>query len=164
MPEAVAITVGAERAIVHLKSWVPEPVLPSLVPASLGGDFRVLRVGPGEWLAVSGLLRGDVLRERLDHYLRGDSVAVLDWSCALKVLRVEGPVARELLVRGCGLDLHPEQFPVGRCTRTRFAQLPVLIHCTETKPGFDLYVGRSYFAWLKTWVEDAAVAFDAATG
>lgn len=58
-----------------------------------------------------------------------------------------------------GLDLHPEHFPADRCTRTRFAQLPAIVHCTDPKPRFDLYVGRSYFAYLQSWLSDAALEF-----
>jgi sarcosine oxidase, subunit gamma len=154
--EGIQIIAPPDRAIVHLKSWSLEPGPPSLVPPGLGGDLRVLNLGPGEWLAVSDVLQSPKLKESLDRHLNSDSIAATDISNGLKALRVEGPAARELLARGCGLDLDPEHFPAGRCTRTRFAQLAVVVHCLDAKPRFDLYAGRSFLPWLKSWLVDAA--------
>jgi sarcosine oxidase subunit gamma len=155
--EPVQITVPADRAIVHLKSWDVSPIHPSLTPPGLGGDLRVLNLGPGEWLAVSEVLPSPKLKEALDRQLKDDSIAVIDISNGLKVLRVEGSQTRDLLARACCLDLHPEHFAAGRSTRTRLAQLSVVVHCFDSKPRFDLYVGRSYFGYLKSWLTDAAV-------
>jgi sarcosine oxidase subunit gamma len=158
--QVLQITPVGTRAVVHLKRWSPEPTLPSLLPAGLGGEIRVLNVGPGEWYVVSDRLDGPTLHERLARYLKDDDIAAADVTCGLKALRIEGPAARKLLTRGCGLDLHPEYFPTGRCTRTRFAQLPVIVHCPDAGPRFDLYVGRSYLAYLQSWLADAAMEFE----
>jgi len=154
--EGAQIIAPPDRAIIHLKSWATVPIQPSLTPPGFGGDHRVLNLSPGEWLAVSETLPNSKLTEALDRHLQNDTIAITDISNGLKTLRVEGPAARELLSRGCGLDLHPERFPPGRCTRTRFAQLSVVIHCVDAKPRFDLYVGRSFLPWLKSWLTDAA--------
>jgi sarcosine oxidase, subunit gamma len=158
--QVLRIAFAGTRAVVHLKCWLPEPTLPSLIPAGLGGEIRVLNIGPGEWYVVSDRLDGPALHERLARYLKEDDIAAADLTCGLKALRVEGPAARELLTRGCGLDLHPEQFPAGRCTRTRFAQLPIIVHCPDARARFDLYVGRSYLAYLQSWLTDAAMEFE----
>jgi sarcosine oxidase subunit gamma len=74
---------------------------------------------------------------------------------------VRGSAARELLSKGCGLDLHPESFPAGHCARARFAQIPVVIECLEEPPRFEMTVARSYLQYLQSWLEDAAVEFEA---
>jgi len=158
--QVLRIVFAGTRAVVHLKCWLPEPTLPSLIPAGLGGEIRVLNIGPGEWYVVSDRLDGPALHERLARYLKEDGIAAADLTCGLKALRVEGPAARDLLTRGCGLDLHPEHFSAGRCTRTRFAQLPVIVHCPDAGRRFDLYVGRSYVEYLHSWLRDAAVEFE----
>jgi sarcosine oxidase, subunit gamma len=157
--EPPQITLATNRAMVHLKSWATEPGLPILVPARPGDDLRVLNLGPSEWLVVSDVLSSPRLKESLDRHLKDDSFAATDVSNGLKTLRIEGATARELLVRGCGVDLRPERFPAGRCTRTRFAQLLVVIHCLDPKSRFDLYVGRSYLAYLKSWLLDTTLGF-----
>jgi sarcosine oxidase subunit gamma len=65
-----------------------------------------------------------------------------------------------LLSKGCGLDLHPRSFPAGRCARTRFAQIPVVLDCPDEDSRFDMYAGRSYRQYLHEWLLDAAVEFE----
>jgi hypothetical protein len=60
------------------------------------------------------------------------------------------------VIGGCGLALHPRAIPAGRCTRIRFAQLAVDVHCTDLKASFDLYVVRSSIKYLHAWLLDAA--------
>jgi len=173
-PDAVQITEVGKRASVRVKAWSPagisapgsaaEPLAAersaaSIVPPGLEEQVRVLSFAPAEWLVVSDGIEGPRLADQLSQRVAGEGMAVVDLSCALKALRVEGPAARELLSRGCGLDLHPRTFPAGLASRTRFAQLPVIIDCTDPKPCFDLYVGRSHLNYLKSWLTDAAVEF-----
>jgi sarcosine oxidase subunit gamma len=74
------------------------------------------------------------------------------------VFELDGDVAREILAKGCGLDLYPEFFPPGHDTRTRLAKIAVHVVCLEMS-RFDLYVARSYAAYLGDWLRDAAVEF-----
>ena len=82
---------------------------------------------------------------------------MVDLSQAFAVLSVSGPGTRDLLMKGCGLDL--DSFPVGYCTRTRFVQLHITLHCADAAPFFELYVGRSHVAYLESWLKDAALEF-----
>jgi sarcosine oxidase subunit gamma len=161
---AVQITPVAGRAIVQLKVWshpraVTDPAhtpMTSLVPSGLGGQVRVLAFAPGEWLAISDTLEGSRLCERLNEHINSHDIAITDVNCALKVMRVEGPAARGLLERGCGLDLNPQAFGAGHCVRTRFAQLPVVLQSIHPQERFELYVGRSYLAYLESWLDEVA--------
>ncbi len=130
-----------------------------LIPPELTGQANVLHLGPGEWLIVSDALEGAALHAQLAQYLEGESIALVDLSCALKALRIEGPCARELLSKGCALDLHPNSFTAGHSSRTRFGQLSVILHCTDTAPRFDLYVARSSVPYLQSRLRDSAREF-----
>jgi hypothetical protein len=81
----------------------------------------VLSFSPLESLLVFDSVPGPKLHEHVAQHLGQESIAVVDLSCGLRALRLEGPTTRELLSKGCGLDLHPDSFPAGRCTRTRLA-------------------------------------------
>jgi|HubBroStandDraft_6_1064221.scaffolds.fasta_scaffold624661_2 sarcosine oxidase subunit gamma len=152
--EAFQISEIHARAVVCLKPWSLNQLSPSLVPPGLGGEVRVLSFGPQESFMVSERIAGPKLREQLERHVEG--IAAVDLSCAIKVLRVEGLAVSEVLAKGCGLDLDPRRFPAGRCTRTRLAQLAVVIDCIEPSSCFDLYVGRSHMTYLHTWLVDAA--------
>src|SRR5580704_549372 len=152
--EAFQISEIHARAVVCLKPWSLNQLSPSLVPPGLGGEVRVLSFGPQESFMVSERIAGPKLREQLERHVEG--IAAVDLSCAIKVLRVEGLAVSEVLAKVCGLDLDPRRFPAGRCTRTRLAQLAVVVDCIEPSSCFDLYVARSHVTYLHTWLVDAA--------
>jgi sarcosine oxidase, subunit gamma len=147
--------IPAGRAILHLKTWTRAPVsLPGL--ASGVCDARLLALGPDEWLMMSDSIDGPGLHGALAGPAREHGIAVADLSQGMAGLELGGVAARDVLSMGCGLDLHARSFPVGSVTRTRFAQLPAVIECTNAGPRYELYVGASYLAYLKGWIEDAA--------
>lgn len=159
------------RTLLLMKSWLPEhtsgskPVvlagqeLPSPVGATTSGSLRALCTGPGEWLIASPTHRNSSLRDHIEPDLPQQGLLIVDLSDGLAALEVRGSAVRELLSKGCGLDLHPRSFPAGRCARTRFAQISVVIVCLDESPRFELYVARSYSHYLQSWLGDAAVEF-----
>jgi sarcosine oxidase, subunit gamma len=154
------------------QSWVPEGpgidsvprlegrAFPSQVGATSRGSVRVLCLAPGDWLIVSREHTASGLRQRLEPDLAGQGLALVDVTDAFATIEVHGPAARELLAKGCGLDVHRHSFVTGRCARTRFAQTPALIECIDDSPRFELSVARSYFDYLYSWLKDAAVEFE----
>ena len=159
-PDALNITRINTRASVQLKSWMPRgnTSVAAALMAPAGG--RLLELAPGEWLLISDTLGPDVLRVHAREIER-QGIAAVNVSPGLAAFSVEGLAAREIIENSCGLDLHPGKFPVGTCTRTRMAQLPVIIDAVGGAPRFELYVGRSYAVYLSSWLEDAALGFDA---
>jgi sarcosine oxidase subunit gamma len=156
MLELELSAIPAGPAILHLKTWKRAPAsLPSLV-SSAGAGARLLALGPAEWLMISESLDGPGLHAAVADLARSHGMAAVDLSQGMAGLKLQGAAARDVLASGCGLDLHPRAFPVGCCTRTRLAQLAVVIECTHPEPQYELYVGASYLAYLKAWLEDAA--------
>jgi sarcosine oxidase, subunit gamma len=162
MPSAAPLQVTRikQRACVHLKSWTTELDVRPLTLDGNGEDIRILIYAPGEWLAVSDVLAGPMLKDHLDRELSAQPLAAVDLSQALAPLRIEGVAARDVLAKSCGLNLDPRVFLPGTCTRTRLAQLPVVVHCTDPGPKYDLYAGRSYLSYLFAWLSDAAMEFE----
>ena len=170
----VHVTLVRDRTSLRLKSWLPEHMhggrpamltgqeFPSKVGATLCGPMRVLCVGPGDWLVVSQPESALNLREFLEPEALRLGLALVDVTDGLAILDVRGSTARELLSKGCGIDWHPRMFPVGRCTATRFAQIPVVIDYVDASPRFELHVARSYFEYLYSWLLDAAAEFGGA--
>jgi sarcosine oxidase subunit gamma len=168
----VQITTMTFRTSLRLKSWLPQhtngvkPVvlagrqLPLQVGATLPASPRVLCVGPGEWLVVSYARQALELREDIEPALSRQGLVLVDLTHGLSGLDVRGSAAREVLSKGSGLDFHPRSFPVDRCARTRLAQIPVVIDCLDASPRFELYVARSYFQYLHSWIFDAASEFE----
>jgi sarcosine oxidase subunit gamma len=170
--ERVQITSVSGRTLLRLKSWLPEyttrgkPValagqeLPSRVGATLSGAMHALCVGPGEWLITLHEHQASSLREHIEPDLSKQGLVLVDLTDGLAVLQAQGSAVREVLCKGCGLDFHPRSFLAGRCARTRFAQIPVVIECLDEPPRFDFYVARSYLRYLHSWFTDATAEFD----
>jgi sarcosine oxidase subunit gamma len=136
------------------------PLPKKALTSSVAEDLMALWLGPDEWLLVA---RG---QERpLDHMARealsGRAASVVDVSDGLSVIAVEGPRARDLLARGCSLDLHPRVFADGAVARSLLAKAPVILHRRD-KDSFDLYVGRSFAEYLWQWLAVSASDLDLA--
>ena len=72
------------------------------------------------------------------------------------VVNITGAHSRDLLAKGCGLDLHPRAFGPGRCAKTILAKAGVIIRQVDDSPSFDVIVRRSVADYLARWLEDAA--------
>ena len=135
---------------------------PELVGATANGRADILCTGPTDWLIIApdpditGLLHG------LGEAFEGSSFRATNASHALTRLAIEHSEARVLLAKGTALDLDPTCFPPGRCARTRFADIPVIVRCMRMS-AFELIVASSYQEYLISWLNDAAREFQALT-
>src|ERR1700723_883160 len=106
--EDIYISRVGSRTSVLLKSWLFDRADP---PAAAAAEqFRMLHLAPGEWLATSDHIAGAALCQHLEWYAAKEGVAVVDLSQGLSVLRITGAASREVLTKGCGLDLDPRHF------------------------------------------------------
>lgn len=129
--------------------------LPQTVNSWSGDDPVICRVGPDTWLLISSLHEAVELEDAIRTGCKGSSCAVTDVSDANVTLTLEGPRAAAVLARGCGLDLSTKAFITNACSRTRLAQLPVLLRRT-THERFELVVDRAVARFVFNWVLDAA--------
>ena len=123
-----------------------------------GADVTVLWLSPDEFLLVSAAVAGDNLVEELSAIVAGSADAVVDLSANRTTFVLEGPAAREVLEKGCPLDLHPRTFTTGTAVNTNLGRVPVILH----QIGADAYriFPRSSFAdHLGRWLIDAMAEF-----
>jgi len=118
--------------------------------------FTVIWLGPDEWYIVAPAGEEMDVAAQLEEALAGQHFAVNDLASGLTTVRVNGQNARELLQKGCTLDLHPRAFGEGQCAQTLVAKAGVLILFRGDEPSFDLVVRRSFADYLFLWIEDAA--------
>ncbi len=120
-----------------------------------GDDLSVLWLGPDEWLVATPPDRQAELPEALREQLRELRAAVTDVSAGQTSIRLRGDHARDVLAKGCSLDLHARAFGPGRCAQTNVAKIMALIWQIDDAPTFDLIVRRSFADYLARWLEDA---------
>ena len=99
------------------------PVEPNTV--GTGGGRAALWLGPDEWLVVGA--DGD--ETAIVRALEGAEgwITAVDVSANRTVLELAGPRAREVLAKGCSLDLHPRAFGPGQCAQTALARTQVIL-------------------------------------
>ena len=140
---AVARVVGA-----------PVPTTPNTV--ARGDGNVVCWLGPDESLIVTPSEREGAIARELRAALAELFVAVTEISGGQTVIALRGEAVRELLAKGCPLDLHPRVFGVDRCAQSHLAKAPILIRQVDEAPSFEIVVRRSFADYLWTWLEDAA--------
>lgn len=139
---------------------------PPLVPLgsmTIGGRV-IMWLGPDEWLVACPAGEEKALFAELRAALVGVHAALVDLTDAQTIIRVSGPRARDLIAKGCTLDLHPHTFGVGHVARSTLAHIQVTLYQSagdseKGGPAFDLYVGRSFAQHLWLWLEDGAREF-----
>lgn len=135
-------------------------VLPGAPNSVQSADERtVLWLGPDEWLVLTPPGEERALCDRLDETLQGTHAAIVDVSGNRAHLRLSGREAREVLAKGCPLDLHPRHFKAGSCAQTVLARTAILLHQLDEAPTFDLFPRRSFASYVMAWLEDAMREF-----
>jgi sarcosine oxidase subunit gamma len=123
------------------------PSFPTPAPGRVApwGRRSVLWLGPSEWLVVDGdpaKLPGGV-----------------DVSANRTTLELSSPHAREILEKGCALDLHPRAFAAGHCAQTTVARTQVILWQLSDAPTYHLLIRCSFARYLADWLVDATREF-----
>ena len=144
---------GKEQAVAERLGIDPAPGRASGIEAG-----SALWLAPGAWMVVAeGLEEGALYKSLLDE-LQG-LAAVIDQSHGRAALRVSGARARDVLAKGCRLDLHPRAFTPGMCAQSAIAQIGVLLHQVDEAPTYDLYLFAGYALDFLEWLTTSAAEF-----
>lgn len=147
-------TDAAFLAAARATAGVELPLEPNTTRRS--GSLTALWLGPDEWLITAPAGEERALAPTLRAGLAGHHAAVIDLTESRTVIAVSGVPARDLLAKGCTLDLHPRAFPVGACAQTGLARAGVLLHLVDEGPTFEITIPRSFADYLWAWLADAA--------
>jgi len=155
-------------AVLRVQSWDMEAVVPLAVEALLSiawprtvgavelGRAEVICIGPTEWLTITSDRNAVPLLQSVVKGFQNSPFRTTDVSSALVRIDIQGPQARRLLSKACALDVHPTMFPSNSAARTRFAGVPVVVHCRQ-ESVFECIVSLSYRDYLLAWLNDAAI-------
>jgi sarcosine oxidase subunit gamma len=120
-----------------------------------------LRLGPDEWLLWAAEEEGGRIAAEVSSALAGQHFSLVDVSHGRAAFAVSGVEAAFLLNSGCPLDLSPAAFPAGAATRTLVGKCEVILARTDNRqtgdrPIFDVECGRSFAAYLRDFLMEAA--------
>jgi heterotetrameric sarcosine oxidase gamma subunit len=119
-------------------------------------DTLVLGVRPERWLLLTPPAPPGAALANWQGACAACAAAV-ELSSALTALHLTGPAVREVLARGCRLDLHPEAFAPGTAAASQMAQVPVVLGALPA--GWLLLTPSSTARHFREWLGAAAAPF-----
>ncbi|WP_028266234.1 sarcosine oxidase subunit gamma [Arthrobacter sp. MA-N2] len=137
------------------------------LPAACGevtGTERAttLWLGPEEFLVVApemahDSLGGDLVRALVEA-LGEDQGQVVDLSANRTTFELSGIRARDVLEKGCSLDLHPRAFRPGTALATEIGNIPAMLLKTG-EDSFLIFPRASFADFLGRWLLDGMREF-----
>ena len=161
-------------SIIRIQSWDSAAIAPSAVEDNLAvawpkktgavasGRVDIICVGPMDWLVLAADPDAISRLHQFDTLFQGSTFRATNVSQALIRIQIGGTEVRDLLAKGCSIDLDPPLFPPGRSARTRFAGMPVIVRCVRHST-FELIVTLSYADYFLSWLDDATLEFESTT-
>ncbi|MGE8943642.1 sarcosine oxidase subunit gamma [Leptospira interrogans] len=132
--------------------------LPEPGHASTAGEWSAVWIQPGMWLVTSPFTGPGDLLNRLATIV-GTTASLTDQTFGKTVLRLAGPHARDVLAKGCRVDLHPRVFGPGQSAVTPLSQVSCVLAQVDDKPTFDLIVPSTFAVAAVEWLEIAAAEY-----
>ena len=159
--------------LINLRGQPDEDGLIQAVAAILGGELPLMPnttaqygaitlcwLRPDEWLVMTPTV--ETVEATLVALRQiGGSIAVTEVSSAYAVMGLSGSQARQVLAKGCTLDLHPRQFTTGHCAQSLLAKADVLLIARD-EDDMEIVVRRSFADYLWRWLVDAAEEYGVA--
>lgn len=118
-------------------------------------DRAALWLSPDEWLVIVPFTAREATIDALRAALAGRHVLIADVSANRVTLELSGPKAREVIAKGCGLDLHSRAFRPGQCAQTVLARSQALIWQIDEAPTYRLLVRPSFAGYVADFLIDA---------
>jgi heterotetrameric sarcosine oxidase gamma subunit len=121
-----------------------------------GSGYDVRWAGPGQFYVVAeGRGEGALYRELKEKL--GDLASLSDQSHGRLMIRIGGAKSRNVLAKGTAVDLHHQEFPIGKSAVTQMAHIGA--HLTRTgEDEFELSVfrgfARIFWEWLTVQAEE----------
>ena len=123
------------------------------------GDGKfALWLGPDERLVIlpKDLIR--IVEMNLERRLQGRHYSAVDLSSGLVILDIRGRDVRNIISKGCSIDLHQKYFNIGQCFQTLIDKINVVCFPLEND-CIRVIIRRSYSKALIRWLEDASLEF-----
>lgn len=127
-------------------------------PARVAGQgIAFVWAGPDQWMAIADRGANRDLEHELKPLLSGIA-SVVDQSDGRVVVRVSGPLSRQVLAKGVPIDLHPRAFGANAAAITHASHIGVIMWQLDDTSTFELAMFRSYADSFAHWLLEAAEA------
>jgi len=132
------------------------------VPGGRPAPDLAVWLGPDEWLLTSAAEAPGELEARVRAAVVPLGGSAADVSAQRITLRLTGERVRDVLARGCAIDLHPRFFRGGSSAQTTLGLAGVvLLALSDAGDDYLVLVRSSFAGYLADWLLDAAFEFAA---
>jgi sarcosine oxidase subunit gamma len=94
----------------------------------------------------------------LHQKLAAFNAAVVEVGDAFVAVKIAGPNSRDVLAKGCTIDLHPRAFKTGSVVQTNLAKAQIALYQLD-ETTYRIFARRSFAEYLWTWLEDAGIEY-----
>lgn len=129
--------------------------LPMTPTAVTQGDLTIVWAGPFQWLAVS---RQKNVVSQLTNSLKGYA-AISDQSDGRIVIIIQGARVRDLLAKGCSVDLHPRSLSRDGTVLTTIGGIGAQLWQVQNSDAFYIVVARSMAGSFWSWLTHSGLEF-----
>lgn len=131
---------------------------PAANTVNSAGARHLVWLGPDETLLLCEAGKEEELQRLLKAEFTGTHNAVSNVTDGLCALQLDGAAVRQVLAKGCALDLHPSAFAAGQCAQTLVSHAGVTLIATDAD-SFLLICRTSFAPYMVDWLQDAALEF-----
>ena len=132
--------------------------IPSESPGTAKNEaLTVFWMGPDRWWLVgdgAALPSVNEIRQELAAF----NAAAVEIGDAFAAVEIAGAKARDVLAKGCTIDLHPRVFEADSVVQTNLAKAQITLNQID-ETTYRIFARRSFAEYLWTWLEDAGMEY-----
>ena len=122
------------------------------------GERHIVWLGPDEYLLLCESGKEKALYDTLTSTIKANHFAITDVSDSLCALSLSGAAVRDVLAKGCSLDVLPSKFGAGRCAQSLLAHAGITLMALPND-AFILICRTSFATYVHDWLVDAALEY-----
>ena len=122
------------------------------------GKRHVVWLGPDEFMVICEAGKDEELTSAIHASFGNRHAAVTNITDALAAFHLKGVAVRQVLAKGCALDLHQNSFASGDAAQTLLSHASVTIMALANDE-FIVICRTSFASYLHDWILDAALEY-----
>ena len=158
VPQIIELRGNCSDAFASAVQQVLGVNIPLESPGTTKSDaLIVFWMGPDRWWLIGGAAALPSVNE-LRQKLAAFNAAVVEVGDAFAAVEIAGPKSRDVLAKGCTIDLHPRAFKTGSVVQTNLAKAQIALYQIDETTS-RIFARRSFAEYIWTWLEDAGIEY-----
>ena len=143
-----------------IKSIIGCALPPAANKFTTAGERHVVWLGPDEFMIICEAGKDEELSSAVHASFGSRHAAVTNITDALAAFHLKGNALRQVLAKGCALDLHHKSFTAGDAAQTLLSHAAVTVMALADDE-FIVICRTSFASYLHDWILDAACEYGA---